>query len=160
MNLDGNVASNPIAIVQAPEVVIDNVAITPQMCQGWLKYVAPLLADVTSVQGNLSLKIDEATIMPMDLPKQTVKGQLTVHGANVGPGPLADQLLMLVQQIRNLRKGVGATDGGGQATTWLHMPQQDIKFNVQQGRVAHQNMQIQAGDVIVSTSGSVALMDR
>lgn len=107
-NLDGNLASNPIAIVQAPETVIDNVAISPQMCQGWLKYVAPLLAEVTSVQGNLSLKIDEAVIMPTDLPKQTVKGQLTIHGANVGPGPLADQLLALVQQIRNLRKGLGA----------------------------------------------------
>lgn len=156
-NLDGNIASNPITIIQAPETVIDNVAITPQMCQGWLKYVAPLLADVTSVQGNLSLQIDDAKIVPTDLMQQTVQGQLTVHGANVGPGPLADQILLLVQQIRNLRKGVGATDGGGQATTWLHMPQQNIGFNVQNGRVAHQNMQIQAGDVIINTSGTVGI---
>jgi hypothetical protein len=156
-NLDGDLASNPIAIVQAPETVIDNVAISPQMCQGWLKYVAPLLAEVTSVQGNLSLKIDEAVIMPTDLPKQTVKGQLTIHGANVGPGPLADQLLALVQQVRNLRKGLGAQDGGGAATTWLHMPTQTVGFNVQQGRVSHQNMQIQAGDVVVQTSGTVGI---
>ncbi len=55
-NLDGNVAGDPIIISQSPEKVIDNVAITRQMCQGWLKYVTPLLADVTSVQGNLSSK--------------------------------------------------------------------------------------------------------
>ena len=156
-SLDGDIASNPITITQAPETVIENVAITPQMCQGWLKYVAPLLADVTSVQGNLSLQIEEAKIVPMDLMQQTVKGQLTVHGANVGPGPLADQLLALVQQIRNLRKGVGATDGGGQSTTWLHMPQQSVAFNVQNGRVGHENMQIQAGDVIINTSGGVGI---
>ncbi len=156
-NLDGNVAADPIAIVQAPETVIENVAITPQMCQGWLKFVAPLLADVTSVQGNLSLRIDEAVIVPTDLMKQTAKGQLTVHGANVGPGPLADQILVLVQQIRNFRKGIGATDGGGQQTSWLHMPEQNIGFNVQQGRVAHQNMQIQAGDVVINTSGTVGI---
>lgn len=156
-NLDGNLAATPMAIVQAPETVIDNVAITPQMCQGWLKYVAPLLAEVTSVQGNLSLKIDEAVIMPTDLSKQTVKGQLTIHGANVGPGPLADQLLAVVQQVRNLRKGLGAQDGGGSATTWLHMPTQNVGFNVQQGRVSHQNMQIQAGDVVLQTSGTVGI---
>ena len=156
-NLDGNIAGTPLSIVQTPETVIDNVAITPQMCQGWLKFVAPLLADVTSVQGNLSLKIDEAIIVPLDLPKQTIKGELMVHGANVGPGPLADQLLMLVQQIRNFRKGIGAADGGGAATSWLQMPEQRVQFDVQQGRVAHKNMQIQAGDVVINTSGSVGI---
>jgi len=127
------------------------------MCQGWLKYVAPILADVASVQGNLSLQIEEASIVPSDLNRQTIKGQLQVHGANVGPGPLADQLLGLVQQIRALRKGAGASDGGGQQTTWLQLPEQQIGFDIQQGRVAHKNMQIQAGDVVINTSGSVGI---
>jgi len=156
-NLDGDVAGTPIIINQSPEKVLDNVAITRQMCQGWLKYVAPILADVASVQGNLSLQIDEAAIVPTDLKRQTIKGQLQVHGANVGPGPLADQLLGLVQQVRALRKGAGATDGGGQQTTWLQLPEQQIGFDVQQGRVAHKNMQIQAGDVVINTSGSVGI---
>jgi len=156
-NLDGDVAGNPIVIVQSPEKVIENVAITREMCQGWLKYVAPILADVASVQGNLSLKIDEASIVPTDWKRQTIRGQLQVHGANVGPGPLADQLLGLVQQVRALRKGAGATDGGGQQTTWLQLPEQQIGFDVQQGRVAHKNMQIQAGDVVINTSGSVGM---
>jgi len=156
-NLDGDVASDPIVIAQSPEKVIDNVAITRQMCQGWLKYVAPILADVASVQGNLSLQIEQALIVPTDMKRQTIKGQLQVHGAKVGPGPLADQLLGLVQQVRALRKGAGATDGGGQQTTWLQLPEQKIGFDVQQGRVAHKNMQIQAGDVVINTSGSVGI---
>lgn len=156
-NLDGNVAGNPMIIAQAPDKVIDNVAITQKMCSGWLKYVAPLLADVTSVSGNLSLQIDKAEIVPTDWKRQTVVGQLQVHGANVGPGPLADQLLMLVQQVRNLRKGAGATDGGGAQTTFLQLPAQQIGFAVEQGRVAHKNMQIQAGDVVIVTSGAVGI---
>jgi translocation and assembly module TamB len=156
-NLDGDVAGNPIVIQQSPEKVIDNVAITRQMCQGWLKYVAPLLADVTSVQGNLSLQIDKAEIVPTDWKRQTIQGQLQVHGANVGPGPLADQVLMLVNQVRALRKGAGAADGGGQAVSWLQLPEQKINFDVEQGRVAHRNMQIQAGDVVINTSGSVGI---
>ncbi len=58
-----------------------------------------------------------------------------VHGANVGPGPLADQILVLVNQVRALRKGAGAADGGGQSVSWLQLPEQKINFDVEQGRV-------------------------
>ncbi len=155
-DLESNVGSDPIVIRQAPEMVLENVAITPQMCQGWLKYVAPLLADVTSVQGQLSLQVDRAEIVPTNSLKQTVAGELLVQGATVGPGPLADQFLAIVQQIRTLRKGTS-----GQTTSpsgsWLQMPEQRIQFAVDQGRVAHRNLQIQAGDVVINTEGSVGI---
>lgn len=156
-NIEGDLSEDPLAIRQSQERVIENVAITREMCQGWLKFVAPLLADATSVQGSVSLDIERAEIIPSDWTKQTMIGQVRVHGATVGPGPLADQLLMLVQQIRNLRKGAGASDGGGQPTSWLQLPDQSIGFQVEQGRVAHRGLQIQAGDVVMVTSGSVGL---
>lgn len=156
-SLDGDLAGNPLVIRQSQERVVENVAITREMCQRWLKYVAPLLADATSVQGNVSLDIATAEILPSDWTKQTAIGQVHVHGAAVGPGPLADQLLALVQQIRALRKGAGATDGGGQPTSWLQLPEQSIGFEVNQGRVAHRGLQIQAGDVAITTSGSVGI---
>ncbi|MFN7874293.1 MAG: hypothetical protein ACK5PB_03175 [Pirellula sp.] len=155
-NLDGDIGSSPIKIVQQPQTIIDNVAITPQMCQGWLRFVAPMLADVTSIQGNLSLKIDEAVLVPTSLMNQTAKGQLVVHGANVGPGPLADQLIGIVQQVRNFKRGLGAAEPN-QAANWLHMPQQDINFDVQQGRVMHRDMKFQAGEVTLTTNGSVGI---
>ncbi|MBU6238365.1 MAG: hypothetical protein KGQ51_11085 [Planctomycetes bacterium] len=156
-NLDGDLAGEPLTIRQSQERVVENVAITREMCQRWLKYVAPLLADATSVQGNISLDISKAEIIPSDWTKQTAIGQVHVHGAAVGPGPLADQLLALVQQIRALRKGAGATDGGGQPTSWLQLPEQNIGFEVDRGRVAHRGLQIQAGDVALWTSGSVGI---
>ncbi|MFN6400671.1 MAG: hypothetical protein ACK449_12305 [Planctomycetota bacterium] len=156
-NLDGDFVAEPMVIRQTQQRVIENVAITRQMCQGWLKYVTPLLADVTSVQGNLTLDIDRAEIFPTESFRQTVEGRLHVHGANVGPGPLADQILNLVTQIRNLRRGAGATDGGGQASSWLQLPEQNIAFAVDRGRVMHRDMKIQAGDVLLTTSGSVGL---
>jgi len=156
-NLDGDLVSEPMVIRQTQQRVIENVAITRQMCQGWLKYVTPLLADVTSVQGNLTLDIDRAEIYPTESFRQTIQGRLHVHGANVGPGPIADQILMLVTQIRNLRKGAGASDGGGQPTSWLQLPEQDIAFAVDRGRVMHRDMKIQAGDVVLTTSGAVGL---
>ncbi len=155
-DLDGDVGSDPIVIQQAPQVVLDNVAITPQMCQGWLKYVAPLLAEVTKVEGRLSLKLDEAKIVPLSIRDQKFAGQLQLHGASVGPGPLADQLLIMVQQIRALRKGATAATANPTAT-WLTMPQQQIDFAVDAGRVLHRNLQMTAGDVVIQTSGEVAI---
>lgn len=156
-NLDGDLVAEPMVIRQTQQRIIENVAITRQMCQGWLKYVTPLLADVTSVQGNLTLDIDRAEIYPTESFRQTIEGRLYVHGANVGPGPLADQILALVTQVRNLRRGAGATDGGGQSTSWLQLPEQNIAFAVDRGRVMHRDMKIQAGDVLLTTSGSVGL---
>ncbi|MFO0410495.1 MAG: hypothetical protein ACK50R_02540, partial [Planctomycetota bacterium] len=86
-NLDGDLVAEPMVFRQTQQRVIENVAITRQMCQGWLKYVTPLLADVTSVQGNLTLDIDRAEIYPTESFRQTIQGRLHVHGANVGPGP-------------------------------------------------------------------------
>ncbi|MFM8326527.1 MAG: hypothetical protein ACKN9U_16840, partial [Pirellulaceae bacterium] len=105
-NLTSNLNDKMLRIQQSPQVVLDQVAITPQMCRGWLKYVTPLLADVTRVEGSLSLRLDEATIVPSDAMQQTFAGQIMIHGATVGSGPLADQLLLLVQQVKELRKGL------------------------------------------------------
>jgi hypothetical protein len=111
---------------------------------------------VTSVQGQLSLQVDRAEIIPTDSLRQTIAGELIVQGATVGPGPLADQLLGIVQQVRALRKG-----STGQTTSpsgsWLQMPEQRIQFEVDRGRVAHRNLQIQAGDIVIQTEGSVGV---
>jgi hypothetical protein len=155
-DLTGDVGADPLVIREAPARVIDNVAITPMMCQGWMKYVAPLLADVTKVEGRVSLQVDNALIVPTNVRQQSIAGQMIVHGATVGPGPLADQILLLVQQIRALRKGGNAPTSVNQIT-WLQMPEQTIGFAVEQGRVRHNNMQISAGDIVISTSGFVDL---
>jgi translocation and assembly module TamB len=155
-DLDSHLGGDPITIRQAPEMVLENVAITPQMCQGWLKYVAPLVADVTSVQGQLSLEIDRAEIVPSDSLKQTIAGNLKVKDVTVGPGPLANQLLAVVQQVQALRKGAGG-QSTSQAGAWLQMPEQDIQFAMQDGKVAHRNLQIRAGDIVITTDGSVSV---
>jgi hypothetical protein len=155
-NLSSDLNDKTLRIQQAPQVVLDQVAITPQMCRGWLKYVTPLLADVTRVEGSLSLRLDEATIVPSDAMQQTFAGQIMIHGATVGSGPLADQLLLLVQQVKELRKGLSPSVAT-EPEQWLQLAPQPIDFVVRQGRVAHRNLQIQAGDVTIVTTGDVGI---
>ena len=98
--------------------------------------------------------------MPLDnISTSTVNGTLILQGANVGPGPLGQQLTSLAAQLKNIAAGNPLTTAigsdGGQATTWMTMPTQQIPFAVQQGRVWHQGMKFQIGDVTVQTRGSV-----
>ncbi len=103
-DVQSDLTSPQTVIIQKPMTVLENVAITPQMCQSWLKYVTPLLAEATSVDGRLSLTINQARYNISNVNDQTVDGQLTIHSAVVGPGPLSNQVIGLVQQINAIRK--------------------------------------------------------
>jgi hypothetical protein len=137
--------------------LIDNVRISPELCRTWLKYVAPLLADATRAEGRFSALLDGAKIPLSDVDKSDVHGQLTIHSAQVGPGPVAQQFLGLAQQVKMVLDGRPVTDSLGGASTWLLIPQQTVRVDVENGRVSHQGLTMTAGDVTIRTSGSVGL---
>lgn len=154
-----DLTAQDMIIYQKPMIVLENVAITPEMCQSWLKYVTPLLADATSVEGRLSLKLDQATLNPTNTRNQTIAGQLLIHSAEVGPGPLSNQIITLVQQINAIRKQ-DFTQAVSSQKVWVKMPEQKIDFEMINGQVVHRNLNIRAGDVTVSTSGTVDIDGR
>ncbi len=154
-----DLTAQDMIIYQKPMIVLENVAITPEMCQSWLKYVTPLLADATSVEGRLSLKLDQATFNPANTRNQTVVGQLLIHSAEVGPGPLSNQIITLVQQINAIRKQ-DFTQAVSAQKVWVKMPEQKIDFEMINGQVSHKNLNIRAGDVTISTSGTVDIDGR
>jgi translocation and assembly module TamB len=151
-----DLTASEMIVYQKPMVVLENVAITPEMCQSWLKYVTPLIAEATSVEGRLSLKLDQATLNPSNPRNQTVVGQLLIHSAEVGPGPLSNQIIQLVQQVQAVRKG-DFTQAVGNQKIWLKMPEQKVDFEMVEGKVIHRNLSINAGDVMLSTSGWVGI---
>jgi hypothetical protein len=154
-----DLTAQDMIIYQKPMIVLENVAITPEMCQTWLKYVTPLLADATSVEGRLSLKLDQASLNPTNTRNQTVVGQLLIHSAEVGPGPLSNQIITLVQQINAIRKQ-DFTQAVSAQKIWVQMPEQKIDFEMINGQVVHRNLNIRAGDVTITTSGTVDIDGR
>ena len=154
-----DLTAQEMIIYQKPMIVLENVAITPEMCQSWLKYVTPLLADATSVEGRLSLKLDQASFNVANTRNQTVVGQLLIHSAEVGPGPLSNQIINLVQQINAIRKQ-DFTQAVSAQKVWVQMPEQKIDFEMINGQVVHRNLNIRAGDVTISTSGTVDIDGR
>jgi len=141
----------PVRLMLDKGPLIENVRISPEMCQTWLKYVAPLLADATRAEGTFSVTLDRASVPLPDSTTSTAKGVLTIHAARVGPGPLAQEFLGKAQQIRTMID----SNASGQTATWLTIPEQQVQFDVQDGRVQHHGLTVTAGDVVIRTSGSV-----
>jgi translocation and assembly module TamB len=85
------------------------------MCETWLKYITPLLADATRAEGTFSIALDNAQVPLPDSTRTAAKGVLTIHRGQVGPGPLAQELLGAAQQVRAIIDGSAAARGN-QAT--------------------------------------------
>lgn len=169
MNLAG--ASMLMEMDKGP--LIQNMRISPEMCDGWMKFVAPLLAGVTRAEGKFSVDLEGARV-PIDQPTlASVGGVMTIHTAEVGPGPLAQQYLNIAKQVKDIADGnyagIGAMFAPGAAppdpnnnaaTTnrgLLVLPQQQVKFEMVDGRVRHEGLQMTVKDVVITTRGSVGL---
>jgi translocation and assembly module TamB len=163
---DGRLTTAPRILLNepVPQLVVDrgpliqNVRITPEMCNQWLKYVAPLLADATAAEGKFSLDLQRASV-PLFAPMtSTVQGSLAIQGAQVGPGPLAKQYLGMARQVKSIVDPTAAA--GDNYGRWLLLPEHKVNFAVQDGLVAHDGLTMTAQNFAVTTSGHVRIADQ
>ena len=149
-------------IQQDKTTLIDHVTITPQMCDTWIKYVAPMLEGATRAEGQFTLDLDGAAI-PMDAPKQLdLQGQFVVHKVTVGPGAMAQELIGIAKSVKAMADGKfleGAVTAPS-SQEWLELPQQSIPIDVLDGHVRHENLIMKVKDVTIRTSGSVGIDDQ
>ncbi len=103
------------------------------------------------------MTLDGAKVPLTDTNKSDVHGQLTIHTAQVGPGPLAQEFLAFAQQVKTILDNRPASSGQNAASNWLMIPEQTVRVDVADGRVLHQGLTMTAGDVLIRTSGSVGL---
>lgn len=148
----------PATLVVDNGRVLENVQITPEISRGWLKFVAPIVADATEAQGTFSLDVSGAKV-PLAAPSRgNVRGTLHIRRAAIGPGAMGRELLVLGQQIQGLIRGQALNSlVGTQTAQWVQMPEQHVAFYLVDGRVYHEKLQLVVGDVGITTSGSVGL---
>ncbi len=138
--------------------LIQNVRITPEMCNQWIKYVAPLLADATSAEGNFSLSLAGAQVPLFDPLASSVEGTLAIHGAQVGPGPLAKQYLEMGRQLKAIVDPASAS--GDNYGRWLLLPEHNVAFAVRDGLVSHDGLTVTAQNFALTTKGHVRITDQ
>ncbi len=135
--------------------LIENVAITPEMCRTWLQFVAPIVADATRVEGRFSLDVERGLFPVADPIQGESNGVLHIQGAEVRSGPLAQGYVMLARNVEALAKGKPAAAIDQGSASLLTLPSQQVRYRVVKGRVYHENLIVQSGDVRVITSGWV-----
>lgn len=129
----------PMELILPPGPLARQVQITPAMCASLLKYVAPVLADVTTARGSFSIELDGCRI-PLDDPaKAELAGRLTIHSVQVGPGPLVRELAVLL----------------GRESPAVLRRESQVQFRMVEGRVYHQGMELVFPELTIRTYGSV-----
>lgn len=133
----------PVELWLPPGKLIEQVRINPVMCAGALQYVAPVLAGITNIEGRFSVELQSCRIPLGDPAKSDVAGKMTLHSAQVSPGPLIQEFSTLLSRAAPAqlnREGV-------------------LEFRVVEGRVYHRGLELVFPDVTIRTYGSVGLDD-
>ena len=126
------------------------------MSKQWLRYIAPLMADATEINGLVGLNLNEAKINLSDPAKTRLRGQLELDTIRLIAGPLTNQLIQSVQQINSIGKVFSGQPASREPSTILKMPKQSINFSVANQIVAHERLLLDVDRAQVITNGQVS----
>jgi hypothetical protein len=163
LNLSGQVHYRPGPLWMRIDrgVLADSIRLTPEMTDRWLKYLAPLAADVAQIEGTVGAEIDEAVIV-FDVPQQSqVRGRLNLAGVQMTAGPMSNQIFTLVEQLKALARSLGTPPAAAPvARTLIRMPTQTVDFTVRDGIVTHERLFFEIDRASIVTSGRVTMDGR
>ena len=163
LNLAGEVhyRPGPLWFEQRPGLFAEDVRLEPAMCRSWLKYLAPLAADATEVAGTFSVELDDALVVMDGTNRSRVAGRMKIQNVELNAGPLANQLISAVEQVRTFGRGLQSQPAGPpKSRRLMAMPPQTVDFSLADGVVNHQRLYLQIDDASLITSGSVSLDGR
>lgn len=146
----------PSQLVLPKATVIEKVRLSPELCAGWLKFVAPALADATRVDGRFSMTLAGGPIPLLTPTTGDVSGRLEIHESQILPGPLATQIIGVIDQIKVLTK-TGTASAADRQRVWVTLPEQQVPFRLVQGRVHHEGLTLVTKEAVLKTRGSVGL---
>ena len=130
------------------------------MTNRWLKYLAPLAANSANIYGKIGADIDEAVIV-IDQPEQSsVTGRLNIAGVQMTAGPMANQIIAGIGQLKSLANALVAQPTQSSGQTLITMPPQTVDFSVDQGVVTHDRLFFDIDRAQVVTSGRVSMDGR
>ena len=135
------VAPGPVELNVQRGSAARQIRIDPAMCANALKYIAPVLADVAAAEGLFSIELDDCRVPLADPAKGELKGRFVIHSVEVGPGPLVRELAILL----------------GRATPARLTRESVVPFQMVNGRVYHQGLELEFPDLTIRTHGSVGL---
>ncbi|MGQ0636674.1 MAG: hypothetical protein ACT4QC_18850 [Planctomycetaceae bacterium] len=148
---------DPMLVSLTPGRVVEQLHVTPELCAGWLRYVAPLVAGATQAEGRFSVDLSEGAFPLADPGMGQAAGVLAIQGAQVLPAGFALNLIQVARQFESIIRRQPARGAKRDVEAILVFPEQEVPFALARGRVEHTGLTMQSGDVTIRTRGSVGL---
>ncbi|MCS7305884.1 MAG: hypothetical protein NZ602_12365 [Thermoguttaceae bacterium] len=134
-------APEPMELVLEKGTAARQIRISPQMCASAFQYIAPVLAEVTTVEGRVSLVLDVCRVPLANPAASQLQGQLVIHNIHIGPGPLVQELATLLMKEPTARLRNEAV----------------IPFTMANGRIYHEGLELVFPEITIRTQGYVGL---
>jgi hypothetical protein len=157
LNLAGQALLNggPVRVVVPAGTIIDNVELTDEVCDTWMKFIAPIVSQATRAEGRFSVDLDETRFAVADPAAADLSGRLTIARGQVLPGPLFTEIGGLVGNIVAAASGNSPRDFIGLDTPLVRIDRQEIKFKMHERRMYHSPLEFKVRELVIRTRGSV-----
>ena len=138
--------------------LLTNIHLSPEMCKRGLKFIAPIVAETTVAEGRFSVSMDGGRIPLADPRGGDMAGHMAIR-AQVKPGPVAQEFLVLVNELFTVLKQGNFKPLDEQTGALLSIDTTDVEFRMVDRRVYHRNLKFVVGTTPITTYGSVGLDD-
>ena len=147
----------PARVIVPAGRVIENMELTREVCNAWLKFIAPVLSEATRIEGRFSLDLDATQIRLDDPAARALSGRMTIASGEVFPGPVFAEISDMIGQIVSLIDGNPARDLLGLEKPLIRIEQQTVEFKLEHQRVYHSPLEMHLRNVVIRTKGSVGV---
>jgi hypothetical protein len=147
----------PVQVLVPAGPIIENVELTDEVCDTWLKFIAPILSQATRAEGRFSVELDETRVPLSDPGAADLSGQVKIANGQVLPGPLFTEIGGLIGNIVGTATGSSPRDFLGLSTPLVRLDRQNVKFQLVQRRIHHSPVEFDVRNVVIRTHGSVGL---
>jgi len=142
----------PGELVLPPGPVVEHVVLTPDICSHYLGWLSPILRSATEASGRLSVETGGGRLPLADLLAGRLEGQLWLEDFAVAPGDMAGPLVNLLAQLQSV---VDPRFAFGDRVVLLRARPEPVRVRLADGRVDHDNLVLDMGQLSVRSKGSV-----
>lgn len=125
---------------------LDNVNLTPELCDSWLTYVSPLLARSAAAEGLASLRV-ERLVWNTASSSGTGAASLQIEHGTLAPSPSVQPVLQALTMLTQEPL----------SDTAVRLPRQTVRVELSGQQIHHDNFAMTVNNYPLQTQGTVAL---
>ena len=142
----------PGELIVPPGRIVDRVALSSRVCDGWVSWVVPLVGHSTKTEGIASVDLAGARLPLSDPFAGELSGQILFENLEVTPGARSQPLVNLIVKLQSV---IDPRFAFGDKAVILRVRPEPVRVKLADRRVWHEGLVMDMGQLVVRTAGSV-----